>query len=114
MSLTFDDRSVLQGPDVYAFPSGHASRASLLLGIFTCVHPISYLFWPPMLAWWFSICISRILLYRHHILDLVGGVLLGFVEALIMSIIFIGPETANSLIKWISDERLAGNDAEII
>jgi len=102
------------GPDVYSFPSGHASRSSLLLGFFICLSPFPYLFWPPLLAWWFAIAISRLLLYKHHILDVIGGVVIGFLEALLMAIIWIGPETAASLVNWISDDRTAGNDAEII
>jgi presqualene diphosphate phosphatase len=102
------------GPDVYSFPSGHASRASLLLVFFTCLDPFSIFFWPPLLAWWFAISISRLLLYRHHILDVVGGIVLGFTEAIVIGIIWIGPDTAKSLIKWISDEKNIGNDAEII
>lgn len=50
------------GPDVYSFPSGHASRASLLLGFFTCLHPFYFLFYPALFAWWFAICISRSIL----------------------------------------------------
>lgn len=53
-------------------------------------------------------------MYRHHILDVVGGIFIGFTEVLIMAVIWIGPETSVSLIKWISDERSAGNDAELI
>lgn len=51
------------GPDVYSFPSGHASRSSLLLGFFTCLYSSSFFFWPPLLAWWFSICLSRSVLF---------------------------------------------------
>lgn len=47
------------GPDVYSFPSGHASRSSLLLGFFTVLYPLSWFCWPPLFAWWFAICISR-------------------------------------------------------
>lgn len=47
------------GPDVYSFPSGHASRSSLLLGFFMFLYPFPILFWPALCAWWFSICISR-------------------------------------------------------
>jgi len=55
-----------------------------------------------------------LLLYRHHILDVIGGVVLGFFEVIVMAIIWFGPEASASLVKWISDERTAGNDAEII
>lgn len=53
-------------------------------------------------------------MFRHHILDVVGGIVIGFSEVLVMAIIWIGPETATSLVKWISDDRISGNDAEII
>ena len=53
-------------------------------------------------------------MYRHHILDVVGGVVIGFLEALLLAIFWIGPDTAKSVIKWISDDRISGNDAEII
>lgn len=59
-------------------------------------------------------CTSRLLLYRHHILDVVGGIVLGLIETLLMAIIWIGPEAAESFVKWISDERVAGSDAELI
>jgi hypothetical protein len=56
----------------------------------------------------------RLLLFRHHILDVFGGVFLGFFEAVVMAIIWIGPETSTNLVKWISDDRISGNDAELI
>lgn len=56
----------------------------------------------------------RLLLYRHHILDVVAGVFVGFFEALIMALIWFGPEVSKSLVKFISDEKNIGNDAEII
>jgi membrane-associated phospholipid phosphatase len=57
--------------------------------------------------------LSRLLLYRHHILDVVAGVFIGFIEALVIGLIWLGPEASSDVIKWISDERSAGSDAEI-
>lgn len=65
-------------------------------------------------CWRFTFFSFRLLLFRHHILDVIGGVVLGFFEVLVMAVIWVGPDTAASLIKWISDDRIAGNDAEII
>jgi hypothetical protein len=62
----------------------------------------------------FPIFFYRLLLFRHHILDVVGGVFLGLIEGLVMAVIWIGPETATYLVKWISDDRISGNDAELI
>lgn len=61
----------------------------------------------------FNLSSFRLLLYRHHILDVVAGVVIGFFEAFLMAIIWLGPETCLSLVRWISDERNIGNDAEL-
>lgn len=61
-----------------------------------------------------SLSSHRLLLYRHHILDVVAGVFVGFFEALIIGFIWLGPETSLSLVRWFSDEKNIGNDAEII
>ena len=53
-------------------------------------------------------------MYRHHILDVFGGIILGFFEALVMAVLWFGPETSKFLVSWISDEKIAGSDAEII
>lgn len=59
------------GPDVYSFPSGHASRSSLLLGFFIFLYPFSFLFWPAICAWWLVICVSRWVQHEHWcILDI--------------------------------------------
>ena len=45
-------------------------------------------------------------------IDVLGGVFVGTIEALLMAFIWIGPEKATSLINWIGDDRVAGSDAE--
>jgi hypothetical protein len=47
-------------------------------------------------------------------LDVVAGVVIGFLEAIIIGIIWLGPEASNDFVKWISDERSAGSDADIL
>lgn len=92
----------------FSFPSGHASRAVLILLFFTVLNPISILFWPPLLAWTVSVAMSRLLLYRHHILDILGGVALAVLEALLLSIIWLEKDTAAWIMSCLSDERLPG------
>lgn len=101
------------GPDVYSFPSGHASRSTLITIFFFALYPMSFLFWPPLFAWWFAICISRIIMYRHHILDVLGGIVLGIIEAIVMAFIWFGPDASTTLVRWISDERTSGSEAEV-
>jgi len=94
------------GPDKYAFPSGHASRAAFVVYFFFHLWPISTIFTLPLLAWSFSVCLSRLLMRRHHILDVLVGMLLGVFEGLIMGYIYLEQETCVSLISWITEEKM--------
>ncbi|XP_064616641.1 polyisoprenoid diphosphate/phosphate phosphohydrolase PLPP6-like [Liolophura sinensis] len=67
--------------DNYSFPSGHASRAAMLLLFFVkkVFSPGSmwcYLMW----VWSVSVSVSRVILGRHHILDVVAGFLIGICQ----------------------------------
>lgn len=71
--------------------------------------PVSFLFWPPIFAWTTSVALSRLLLYRHHILDVLAGVLLGFFEAVLLCVLWLEKDTAFMLMNWLSEERLPGS-----
>ncbi|XP_025263347.1 phospholipid phosphatase 6 [Camponotus floridanus] len=107
---TSNDDSFTIGPDKYSFPSGHASRAMFIVYFFFYVWPISSMFAPPLLAWCFSVCTSRLLLRRHHIFDVLVGVFLGIFEGLIIGYIYLEQETCINLISWITDEKIHGSE----
>lgn len=107
---TSNDDSFTIGPDKYSFPSGHASRAMFIVYFFFYVWPISLVFAPPLLAWCFSVCTSRLLLRRHHIFDVLVGVFLGIFEGLIIGYIYLEQETCINLISWITDEKIHGSE----
>jgi len=48
---------------------------------------------------------------RHHVLDVLVGVLLGIFEGLLLGYIYLEEETCISLISWISDEKISGADS---
>ncbi|XP_012529229.1 phospholipid phosphatase 6 [Monomorium pharaonis] len=98
------------GPDKYSFPSGHASRAAFLVYFFLHLWPVPLICAPPLLAWSFSVCMSRMLMRRHHLLDVFAGVLLGILEGLIIGYIYLEQETCISLVSWITDEKVSGAD----
>lgn len=108
-----DDALGQIGPDVFSFPSGHASRAVFVVFFFMHLWPISVIFYPPLLAWATSVCLSRILMNRHYILDVVGGCLLGILEGVIMSFLWLEDSTAKSFFSLISDEKLDGGDYHV-
>lgn len=108
-----DDAIAERGPDKFSFPSGHASRAVFVTFFFINLYPLSIIFMPPLLAWSTSICLSRILMNRHHILDVVAGVLLGLFEGLFLSLIWLDDSTAKWIISFLSDEKLDGGEFHV-
>lgn len=101
------------GPDKFSFPSGHASRACMIAHFFIFEWPVPFFFTLPLLAWATSVCISRVLLQRHHILDVISGAILGVLEALIVSILWLSPEASSWLITYLSDEKLDGGSYHV-
>lgn len=99
-------------PSTNSFPSGHASRAFFVLMFFTLLDPMPYIMWPPMFAWATSVAVSRLLMYRHHILDVFAGVLLGCLEALLLSIIWLNQSSSAWVMSWLSDERFPGANTQ--
>ena len=64
--------------DKYAFPSGHTSRCVALAAYFYCMAPfnIKTQVWG---VWALSVSLSRILIGRHHISDVLAGILAGLI-----------------------------------
>ncbi|XP_021931968.1 phospholipid phosphatase 6 isoform X3 [Zootermopsis nevadensis] len=101
------------GPDKYSFPSGHASRACFIAVFFIFLYPLFFIFYMPLMAWSISICMSRLLLRRHHSLDIIGGVLLGVFEAVLLSWLWVSEDFAVWIVSWLSDEKLEGGSYHV-
>lgn len=101
------------GPDKFSFPSGHASRAVFVAYFFLNLYPLPIFCVPPLLAWSTSICLSRVLLNRHHLLDVVAGVVLGLFIGWFLGLIWMEQETANWILSFLSDERLDGGEYHV-
>lgn len=101
------------GPDKFSFPSGHTSRAVFVAYFFINLYPLSIFCIPPLLAWATSISLSRILMCRHHILDVVAGVLLGLFEGWFLGLIWMEDKTARSILYFLSDEKLDGGEYHV-
>ncbi|XP_065193129.1 polyisoprenoid diphosphate/phosphate phosphohydrolase PLPP6-like [Sycon ciliatum] len=64
-----------------AFPSGHATRAVLIVAFCAGYVTTNTLVW--LAVWAVCLCASRVLIGRHHLLDVVVAVPLGYLEAMI-------------------------------
>ncbi|XP_020281559.1 phospholipid phosphatase 6-like isoform X2 [Pseudomyrmex gracilis] len=96
------DDPLAVGPDVYSFPSGHASRSAYLVYFFLRISPIALIYIPPLLAWSFYVCMSRLLLKRHYIFDVYVGVLLGVMEGLFVHYIYLDRKTCTYAIHKVT------------
>ncbi|GIY17120.1 phospholipid phosphatase 6 [Caerostris darwini] len=91
--------------DKMSCPSGHTSRAVLLTYLLIASMPDWHLLHPVLVIWCFSTCASRVLLGRHHVGDVLLGVILGYIEYLIMDYVWAGPETADWYLNIFRDSN---------
>ncbi|XP_046395866.1 phospholipid phosphatase 6 [Ischnura elegans] len=89
--------------DNFSFPSGHASRAAFLTYFFTFLCPLPSYIILFVLVWANSVCLSRILLNRHYVMDVLAGVALGYAEGYILNILWLSEGLSCWLISWLSD-----------
>jgi len=61
-------------------------------------------------VWAIAVAFSRILLRRHHLLDVVAGSILGYFISFAVSIIWIDQSTAEYLVSYVSDDNLEGGE----
>ena len=101
------------GPDKFSFPSGHASRCSYIVCFFLHNWPVHFMFIPPLLCWSVCVCISRILMRRHHLLDIGVGAMLGILEAYFIGLIYLEKKTCTDIIWWLTDEKLDGGEYHV-
>lgn len=94
-----DDMVMTYSVDKMSCPSGHTSRAVMLTYLLIACTPQMYLFHPILLVWCLCTSASRIMLGRHHIGDVLVGIVLGYVEYCIVDYLWADPETA----KWFLD-----------
>ena len=75
-----DDMFATVAIDHYAFPSGHATRAALL-AYFFAEKVFSDAATKGLISLWaMFVCMSRVLLGRHHVFDVLFGILIGICE----------------------------------
>lgn len=98
--------TLIIGPDKFSFPSGHATRAFYVLVFFTKLFPLPIIFWMPITAWTVSVVLSRLILKRHYILDVIAGSIIGILEALFLGLIWIGDDSAASIVGFLSEDKV--------
>ncbi|XP_028318112.1 inactive phospholipid phosphatase 7 [Gouania willdenowi] len=84
--------------DVYSFPAAHASRAAMvskfLLSHLVLAVPLRIL----LTLWAFLVGLSRVLLGKHHLTDMVCGFALGLLHFSLMETVWLSSNTCQTLI----------------
>ncbi|GFS68260.1 phospholipid phosphatase 6 [Nephila pilipes] len=96
--------------DKMSCPSGHTSRAVLLTYLLIASTPEWYLLHPILILWCFCTSISRIMLGRHYVGDVLLGVILGYIEYLIMDNVWAGPDTTDWYLNIFRDSNSVLDD----
>ena len=59
-SYNVDDQyATVKLVDKFSFPSGHATRATMLAALGTIVRPLPLLLWPALVAWAAAVCVRN-------------------------------------------------------
>ena len=99
-----DQYATVKMVDKFSFPSGHATRAVMVATILCLVQPLHLLLRLPVIVWAGLVSVSRVLLGRHHVLDVVAGVVIGVLQALLMGILWRSEEQTKYILSLSSDE----------
>lgn len=108
-----NDQWVSIGPDVYSFPSGHVSRAFFITFYFSKLYPLDNLIVLCLSTWAIAVSSSRILLRRHHLLDVLAGIILGYLVSIGLSVIWMDQSTAEYIVSYVSDDKLDGGEYHV-
>ncbi|XP_066482185.1 polyisoprenoid diphosphate/phosphate phosphohydrolase PLPP6 isoform X2 [Tiliqua scincoides] len=83
--------------DKYSFPSGHATRAAMvcrfILHHLVLAVPLRVL----LVLWAFVVGISRVMLGRHNVSDVIFGLIMGYVQYSIVEYFWLSPFSAPAL-----------------
>uniref|UniRef100_A0A8C3N052 Phospholipid phosphatase 7 (inactive) n=1 Tax=Geospiza parvula TaxID=87175 RepID=A0A8C3N052_GEOPR len=84
--------------DTYAFPAGHASRVAMLSKFFlnhlVLAIPLRIL----LVLWALCVGLSRVMIGRHHITDVLSGFVFGYLQFRLVELIWMSSNTCQMLI----------------
>ena len=96
---------VIRLVDKYSFPSGHTTRAVSMALFITTYFPMSSILQYCIYSWCVVLAASRVMLGRHHVLDVGCGCIIGVLQyVLTVHYCWIPKDTCEWLIRPIQEE----------
>ena len=74
-----DDMFATVSVDRYSFPSGHSTRVAMVAMLLT-LYWTNWFYIKLGFLWAAMVAISRVVLGRHHVSDIIGGVIIGYAQ----------------------------------
>ena len=91
--------------DQHSFPSGHATRAVMVALLLIAKFELTGKLQAAVLIWMVAVPVSRILLGRHHVLDVTAGIIFGVMEyLLILNYLWMSQQTCMDLLQPIHED----------
>ena len=91
--------------DRHSFPSGHATRAVMTALFIVDTFDLTGRIRALVYIWMLAVPLSRILLGRHHVLDVTAGVISGVFEYLVVvSYLWLSEQTCMDLLQPIHED----------
>ncbi|XP_038601389.1 inactive phospholipid phosphatase 7 [Tachyglossus aculeatus] len=84
--------------DVYAFPAGHASRAAMVSKFFLSHLVLAVPLRILLVLWAFCVGLSRVMIGRHHITDVISGFIIGYFQFKLVELVWLSSNTCQMLI----------------
>ncbi|KAM8945216.1 inactive phospholipid phosphatase 7 isoform 2-T4 [Lycaon pictus] len=84
--------------DVYAFPAGHASRAAMVSKFFLSHLVLAVPLRVLLVLWAFCVGLSRVMIGRHHITDVISGFIIGYFQFRLVELVWMSSNTCQMLI----------------
>ena len=87
--------------DLYTFPSGHATRAAMVTGVLLRYCHLAGVWRHALTGWAGSVAASRVLLGRHHVGDVVAGLVIGYLQYQLVVYLWLPQQVCMALIKSV-------------
>ncbi|XP_054854132.1 inactive phospholipid phosphatase 7 [Eublepharis macularius] len=84
--------------DIYAFPAGHASRAAMVSKFFLSHLVLAVPLRILLVLWAFLVGLSRVMVGRHHITDVLSGFVFGYLQFRLVEVMWMSSNTCQMLI----------------
>ncbi|XP_039265146.2 polyisoprenoid diphosphate/phosphate phosphohydrolase PLPP6-like [Styela clava] len=96
-----DDMFATVSVDNFSFPSGHATRAYLVTWFILYHIKLAIPLRALLQVWCHVVGISRVILGRHHITDVIAGFIIGYFEFVLIEKFWISYENCNFILSFI-------------